>query len=157
MTNTAKDNYVADPIDAIADGDYGTLDDASDTDQTKGFIYSQVATYVGLKNGANFNAIPLTSTAASIAWNLATAQVAIHTMTENTTIAEPTNMISGATYTFRVTQHASAAKTLAYNSVFRPAANLPIISTALGAVDIMEFYCTGTTLELKNFVQNVGT
>ena len=101
--------------------------------------------------------VALTSSAASIAWNAATAQNATHTMTENTTLANPTNLVAGMDYKFTPTQHASVAKTLAYGSAFRPAADLPIISTALGATDEQVWRCTdGATLHCVGNSQNVG-
>jgi hypothetical protein len=87
----------------------------------------------------------LTSSAASIAWNLNSAQIAKHTMTENTTLANPTNMVDGNKYELTITQHASAAKTLAYGSAYERSDDLPIISTVVGSVNILKFKCVGGT------------
>lgn len=100
--------------------------------------------------------VALTSTAASIAWNLNTAQNATHVMTENTTLANPTNQVAGMTYYFRVTQHASSAKTLAFGSAYEDSTDMPIISTTLSAVDIFVFRSDGTTMSLIDYAANVG-
>jgi len=95
----------------------------------------------------NFPATAITSTAASIAWNLATAQSAKHTLTENTTLANPTNMVDGGTYILRLTQHASAAKTLAFGNAYKvPGGGGFTMSTGVGAVDILTFTSDGTSM-----------
>lgn len=102
--------------------------------------------------------VSLTSTSASIAWNVLNAQNVHHTATENTTLANPTNLVAGTVYTFRWKQHASAAKTLAFGSAFRPAADMPLVSTVVNAVDIFVFYCPdGAVLEMIGCAQNIGT
>lgn len=53
MTNTATDKYTSSPINAIADDDKGFVDDASASDATMGFVWSQVSTYLGSKNLSN--------------------------------------------------------------------------------------------------------
>jgi len=109
------------------------------------FTAQQVVTYAAI-----------TSTSNSIAWNLNSAQNATHTLTENTTLANPTNMKSGGNYKFRVKQHASAAKTLAFGSAYRDPSGLPLISTALNAVDVIEFDSDGTIMSLIGSSFNVG-
>ena len=66
----------------------------------------------------NFNMTTLTSTSNSVAWNLATNQVAKHTMTENTTLAAPTNQVAGATYMLIVVQD-STTRTMSFNSAYK--------------------------------------
>lgn len=104
-----------------------------------------------------FATATLTSSAASIAWDVGVAQQAEYTATENTTLANPTNMVNGAVYQLRHIQHASAAKTLAFDTAYRPAALMPAVSTAANAVDIFTFRSNGTVMELIGFAQNVGT
>jgi hypothetical protein len=95
----------------------------------------------------NFGAAALTSSSASIAWNLATAQSAKHTLTENTTLANPTNMVDGGTYVLRLTQHASSPKTLAFGSAYKwPSGTAPTISATNGAVDVITFTSDGTNM-----------
>lgn len=93
-----------------------------------------------------FSSATLTSSSNSIAWDLNSAQVAIHTATENTTLATPTNMQTGFTYIFKFIQ-ASSAKTLAFGGAYKwPNGVAPTVSTGSGAVDIMSFWTDGTNM-----------
>ena len=95
---------------------------------------------------AAFPQTAITSTSNSTAWNLATAQAAIHTMTENTTIAAPSNQVAGATYTLKVVQGAGPY-TLAWNAVFDwGAADTPAEPAANGDIVIFTFYSDGSTM-----------
>lgn len=95
----------------------------------------------------NFASASITSSGASIAWNLNTAQFANHTFTENTTLANPTNMVNGGTYVIIFTQHASSPKTLAYGNAYKwPNGTAPTISSTNGAVDIYTFVSDGTSM-----------
>ncbi len=87
----------------------------------------------------------LTSTSNSIAWNGNTGQVAKHTLTENTTLANLTNMVDGNLYQLTIIQHASAAKTLAFGSAYERSDDLPIISTVLGSTNVLFMKCVGGT------------
>lgn len=49
QTNTATDKFNSSPIDAISDNDKGFIDDASASNVTKGFEWSQVITYIETK------------------------------------------------------------------------------------------------------------
>lgn len=105
--------------------------------------------YVGTANAftvqQNFSQATLTSTSNSIAWNVNTAQTAKHAATENTTLANPTNMVAGATYQFTWTQNASAAKTLAFgaNYIFSGSST---VSATLSSVAIFTFTSDGTNM-----------
>lgn len=95
----------------------------------------------------NFVASSITSTSNSIAWNLSTAQTAKHTATEDTTLANPTNMKDGGTYILRWTQHASSPKTLAFGSAYKwPGGVAPTVTATNGAVDIFTFVSDGTNM-----------
>lgn len=95
----------------------------------------------------NFTAASITSTSASIAWDVSSAQVAKHTATENTTLANPTNLIDGGTYIFRWTQHASSPKTLAYGNAYKwPGGVAPVVTASNGAVDMFTFISDGTNM-----------
>ena len=78
----------------------------------------------------------LTSTSASIAWNAVNGNNAQHTATENTTLANPTNLVNGTVYTFAWTQHASAAKTLAFGSKWAFGSGSSTVSVTVGSVQI---------------------
>lgn len=61
------------------------------------------------------------------------------TLTEDTTIGAPSNLVEGTVYTFTFTQHASSAKTLDFNVAFVwPTDTVaPVISTDLDSVLIV--------------------
>lgn len=114
---------------------------------TVGSLVQRTDTAAVLTAQQNFGAVSITSTTNSIAWNLATAQSAKHTFTENTTLANPTNMVDGGTYVLRLTQHASSPKTLAFGSAYKWAGgSAPTISSTAGAVDIITFTSDGTSM-----------
>ena len=88
----------------------------------------------------------LTSSSASIAVNLALANNFSHTLTENTTLANPTNIVAGQCGTIVFTQHASASKTLAFGSYWKfPGGTAPTLTTTLSAVDTMAYYVESST------------
>lgn len=60
--------------------------------------------------------VALTSTTNSIAVNLNLSNNFNHTFTEDTTLAAPSNAVAGQSGAIHFTQHASAAKTLAFNA-----------------------------------------
>jgi hypothetical protein len=94
----------------------------------------------------NFDEAAITSSTNSVAWNVDTAQCAVHTLTENTTIAAPTNDKAGGTYQLRVVQ-AAGLYTLAWNAVFDwGAQSTPAEPAASGDVVIFSFYSDGTTM-----------
>jgi hypothetical protein len=94
----------------------------------------------------NFNEAAITSTSNATAWNLDSAQTAVHTLTENTTISAPTNMNAGGTYVLRVVQ-AAGVYTLAWNAAFDwGAASTPAAPAADGDVVVFSFYSDGTTM-----------
>jgi hypothetical protein len=87
----------------------------------------------------------LTSTANSVAWDAAATQCAYHNLTENTTIAAPTNLKAGATYMLRV--EGDGASTLSWNAVFEWGAEAtPDAPAADGDIIIFSFYTDGTTM-----------
>jgi hypothetical protein len=59
----------------------------------------------------------LSSSSNAVAWNLTTGQSAKHTMTEDTTISAPSNMVNGGTYILRIIQ-AAGDYTLSWNAAF---------------------------------------
>lgn len=94
----------------------------------------------------NFNMTTLTSTSNSIAWDLESNQVAQHTATENTTLANPTNQVAGATYLFIFVQD-STPRTLAFGTAYKfPGGTAPTVSTGSGAVDVISFVSDGTNM-----------
>ena len=117
------------------------------TAATAGTDFVAPGTKTSFTKQQNFTAVALTSTSNSIAWDLDNAQAAKHTATENTTLANPTNQVSGGVYTFAWTQHASAAKTLAFGTAYKWAGGIaPVVTTAVNSKDILTFISDGTNM-----------
>ena len=136
---------------AAADADSGALWEI-DNVPVDSFFLDVAREYT---KAQNFNETSLTSTSASVAWDCEANQVATHTLTENTTIAAPTNHNAGGFYSLKIVQHASSAKTVAYNTVFKfPGSVTPTMSTGVNDVDIMSFRSDGTNLHLVGIVQD---
>lgn len=84
----------------------------------------------------------LTSSAAAIAIDMSLGNNFSHTMTESTTVGAPSNMVAGQSGAILGTQHASAAKTLAFNAAWvLPAGGNGTITTTLGG-KFMVLYST---------------
>lgn len=69
---------------------------------------------------------------ATISWDAGETNAALVTLTGNATMALPTNLIDGATYTLIVQQDGVGNRTLAFNAafVFQAAISLPLTTTA---------------------------
>ena len=94
----------------------------------------------------NFNATTLTD-AASISWDASANQVTSVTLTDNRTLAAPTNMVDGGVYTLMAIQDGTGSRTLSYNAVFKfSAATAPTLTTTAAAKDILVFYSDGTNM-----------
>ena len=94
----------------------------------------------------NFNATTLTD-AASISWDASLNQVTSVTLTDNRTLAAPTNMVDGGVYTLMAIQDGTGSRTLSYNAVFKfSAATAPTLTTTAAAKDILVFYSDGTNM-----------
>jgi hypothetical protein len=81
----------------------------------------------------------LTSTAGSIAIDLAATNNFKHTFTEDTTLAAPSNPVEGQTGIIYLTQHASAPKTLAFDAFWYFGATTPTIAAVNGAKAIISY------------------
>lgn len=100
-----------------------------------------------IANGQQFFAQATLTDGASIAWNLNTQQTAIVTLGGNRTLANPTNMQAGSTYTLIVKQDATGSRTLAYGANYKwPSGTAPTLSTGANAVDILTFISDGTRM-----------
>jgi len=94
----------------------------------------------------NNDEVAITSSSNAVAWNLNTAQIALHTLTENTTISAPTNAKQGGYYSLRVVQ-AAGVYTLAWNAVFDWGANSASAAPAASGDEILvTFYYNGTIM-----------
>jgi hypothetical protein len=93
------------------------------------------------------NALNQTLTdAATISWDVSSGRVATVTLGASRTIAAPTNQKVG-TYILRVIQGGSGSYTLTWNGNYKwTAQTAPVLSTAVGAVDIITFFSDGTKM-----------
>lgn len=93
----------------------------------------------------HFNEAELESSGNEVAWDLDDAQTAFHTMTEDTEIKNPSNMVAG-TYILRVIQ-AAGEHALTWDTAFEwGAASAPSEPAANGDVIIISFYSDGSTM-----------
>ena len=92
---------------------------------------------------------------ASIATNCALSNVFTVTLGGNRTLANPTNMLAGATYIWLIKQDATGSRTLAYGSAFKfTAATAPTLSTTANTMDVLSAVSDGTSL-FCGFVSDV--
>lgn len=87
---------------------------------------------------------PLTY-AASTTWNAAETAGAKVTLTGNTTVATPTNLVPGREYQLVATQDATGSRTLDFSAgyKFEAAVSLPLTATA-NKIHVIKFLYTGT-------------
>lgn len=89
----------------------------------------------------------LTSTTNSIAVDLSLNNHYSHTFTENTTLANPTNIVAGTSGSFFFTQHASSPKTLAFGSYYDFAGGTaPTVTATNSARDRIDYIVRSATL-----------
>lgn len=88
----------------------------------------------------------LTSTTNSIAIDMALNNDFSHTFTENTTLANPSNPVTGQSGVIRFTQHASSPKTLAYGSYYDFAGGtIPTVTATNDARDSLYYSVRSAT------------
>lgn len=113
-----------------------------------------VETFTAAQRGA---VTALTSSGASIAINLATTNNFSHTLTENTTLAAPSNPVAGQSGTIVFTQHASSPKTLAYNAFWKFAGGtVPTLTATNSAVDTFAYYVESATRATCQLIKGVA-
>ena len=82
----------------------------------------------------------LTSSSASIAINLADSNNFKHTLTEDTTLAAPSNPTAGQAGVIQFNQHASSPKTIAFNAFWKwPGGTDGTLTATNSAVDVMSY------------------
>ena len=101
---------------------------------------------VSLASGAPVHqAITTLTDAASIVMNMATNNQFIVTLTDNRTLAAPTNLTVGQTGHIYCIQDSTGSRTLGYNSVFQFAGGSdPVLTTGANAVDLLVFSVRAT-------------
>jgi hypothetical protein len=92
---------------------------------------------------------------ASIATDLALANNFSHTTTENTTLANPSNIVAGQSGIIVITQGATA-RTMAFGSYWKfPSGTAPSLTTTAGAVDVLAYYVDSATRITARLVSDV--
>jgi hypothetical protein len=152
---------------AVADGKTATIDntltftgtDASTVACGAGGTVAYLGAVQNFTAQQYFGEATLTD-GATINWNLNTQQVATVTLGGNRTMANPTNMQAGATYRLRPVQDGTGSRTLSWGTAYKwlNAGNTPpVLSTAAGAVDFIDFDCDGTYLYGSGSVATTGS
>jgi hypothetical protein len=76
-----------------------------------------------------------------------------HTLSENTTIDNPSNIVVGQKGRIMITQD-STPRTVAYGSYFKfPAGVVPTVSTGSGALDVLYYDVLSATVIAANLVK----
>jgi len=84
---------------------------------------------------------------ASIAWDLSLGAMATVTLTDNRALANPTNLVNGASYILIVKQDGVGGRTLSYGDKYKfPDGIDPVLSTGINAVDMIAFLSDGTNM-----------
>jgi hypothetical protein len=104
------------------------------------------ATGVVASKSVNATAVALVD-GASIATDASTSNLFTVTLAGNRTLANPTNLTTGGTYTWVVSQDIGGSRTLAYGTTFTwPSGVACLLSTAPNAVDVISAVYDGTKL-----------
>jgi len=91
-------------------------------------------------------ATSLTSSSASIAVDASLANNFTHTLTENTQLANPSNLTAGQSGAIVFTQHASSPKTMSFASYWKfPGGTAPSLTATNSAVDVLVYYVESST------------
>ncbi len=129
-------------------GDVPLLDGAN--------AWSAIQTFSAAARGTP---VVLASAAASIALNLALGNDFDHELTENTTLALPTNLAKGQWFSITLKQHAGAAKTLSFNAAYDFVGSTPSVTTTLGGYAVLVgkvMNATGGSEKIAAFLSNIN-
>jgi hypothetical protein len=115
-------------------------------------VTNAVNAFTGAQRGT---VTALTSSAASIAINLATNNNFSHTTSENSTLAAPSNATAGQSGIITITQGATA-RTLAYNTFYKFAGGtVPSLTATVGAVDVLAYYVESASRATCQLIKDV--
>jgi hypothetical protein len=110
-----------------------------------GFFYKKDDTGTETQvSGAGFQTL---TDGATINWDTALGKSAKVTLGGNRTVAAPTNLVSGESYTLSVIQDGTGSRTLTWNAVFKwPGGVAPVLTTTAAARDVFSFTADGSNL-----------
>lgn len=75
---------------------------------------------------------------ANVATDCSAASAFTLTLGTNVALSNPTNIVAGGSYAWRITQDGVGSRTLSYGSAFKwPGATAPVLSTSAGAADLL--------------------
>jgi hypothetical protein len=99
--------------------------------------------------------VALTSTTNSIASDFSLGNNFTHTTSENTTLANPSNLVAGQSGIIVITQGATA-RTMAFGSYWKfSAGTAPSLTATVGAVDVLAYYVESSTRITAKLVTDV--
>lgn len=99
----------------------------------------------------------LTSSGGTISSDFAAKNNFTHTFTENTTLANPSNLVAGQSGVIVFTQHASSPKTLAFGSYWKfQEATVPTVTANNSAVDVLVYYVESSTRISARLITNLS-
>lgn len=159
-TSFSKTDITGQPSATIAATDKIVFSDTSDSGNLKSDTVTGIAnvvvgatrTYTGAQKASQTS---LTSSSASIAIDFALNNDFTHTFTENTTLANPSNIVVGQSGAIFFTQHASSPKTLAFGSYWDFAGGTaPAVTATNSARDTLFYHVRSTTQIEASLVKN---
>lgn len=107
---------------------------------------SGFTTAVLARNALNVGETAITD-AATILTDASLGNIFKVTLAGNRTLANPTNLVAGATYIWRFTQDATGSRTLAFGSAYKfPGGTAPTLTTTANAVDMISAETDGTNV-----------
>ena len=140
----------------ISDFIQSILNDADAATARATLVAAALSTAQTFSGGQRGTITTLTSTSNTITPNFATNNLFYHDMTENTTLANPSNIVAGQLGVFFIDQHASGAYTMSFGSYYMFAGGTaPTISTGADARDIIVYAARTTTHIDCGFLQDM--
>jgi hypothetical protein len=142
-------NQTTDVLQSVSGLVIGTDVQAYDADTAKTDV---AQSYTKAQRGTP---VSLTSTSASIAVDFSLGNNFTHTTSENTTLANPTNIVAGQAGVIVITQGATA-RTMAFGSYWKFAGGTaPSLTASASAVDILAYYAESTTRITARLIADV--
>lgn len=88
--------------------------------------------------------------------NLSNGNIFTVTLTGNTTLANPSNLVAGQCGQIFITQDSTGARTLAYGSEWKfPGGTAPVLTTTAAATDVLSFCSWTSTLISAQLTANL--
>lgn len=150
LSNNTSGTGSSDGLEVIMNGvnasllnhENGTLDIGTNDATAISIAASRVATFQKAARGVQ---TALTSSSNNIAIDFNSSNDFLHTFTEDTTLANPSNLTVGQSGFIYLTQHASSPKTLAYGSYWKFVGGTPSVSNTNGAFDTLSYTVRSST------------